>query len=264
MKKFNQLFSFYFLKLLFTLVATCSLVDLQAKEIKAVIICDTQAANISDSVKADLAILEKFIAKLSENTGVKVSKQIYTANDFDEEIKNSLSSIQISSDDTVFFYFSGHGYRTPGKGNNQWPNLFLTPLKKGLDFKEIINILQKNEPRLLIALCDCCNNIIPDAYAPPLIESQIYRGVKLANLKKRYIKLFLETKGTLIISSAMPGEYSWGSNIGGIYTNAFFNSLYKEIKNHTPTDWHVILSMTGNNVAKQDLGQTPLIEQDLK
>ena len=60
-----------------------------------------------------------------------------------------------------------------------------------------------------------------------------YKGTKQSWFEQNYRKLFLETKGSIVISSSIPGEYAWGTAVGGgIYTQEFIKIFNEQVKDH--------------------------------
>ena len=58
-----------------------------------------------------------------------------------------------------------------------------------------------------------------------------------------YRKLFLESSGICIASGSVPGEVSWATPKGGIFTSAFLESLKKEIEEEFPS-WESLFDRT--------------------
>lgn len=254
-------------KVCFTLFLFCFTLFLrqnsvEAANLHAIIVCDTQADTIGTSVEADLLRVQQEIVKISQNTGLETKLKIFQKNQVNDHILSYLDQQTVAADDVVFFFFSGHGYRTESKGANFWPNLYFTPIKRGVDFYQVTQSIVEKKPRLLIAIADCCNNILNEEYAPPLLKKS---GLALRAQSKNYTKinyqhLFLKKKGVILVSSSEPGEFSWATKSGGLYTLAFFEALNKEVNaSHLP-EWSVILDNASLKVMRRDIGQTPQYE----
>lgn len=239
---------------------------IDAANIHAIIVCDTLAENIGDSVEEDLKIVHRELVKISNNTNLALREKQFLGENVNEEILIYLENSTFQSDDVVVFFFSGHGYRTDTKYENRWPNLFFTPTKIGVDFDLIVKIMEEKKPRLIISIADCCNNIIPDESAPTTISKrEFYLGVSMNFVKRNYEELFLNQSGSIIMSSSRPGELSWGTRYGGLFTLTFFKSLNKELLSSQSPDWTVLLDRASIQIAKkQSLNQTPQYEVNLK
>lgn len=197
-------------------------------------------------------------------TKLNIRETLFINNRVNSDLVAWLREYPVDAEDVVFLFFSGHGYRTKSKKDSIWPNLYFTPVNLGVDFQLLTDIIQAKRPKLMIAVADCCNNVLPDAYAPTLIKdiSQAL-GYRKPTVKTNYEKLFLYTSGTVIASSSMPGEYSWASKNGGLFTLALFDSLSYEVHLSEP-DWGVLFNRALNTVVERDIGQTPQYELTVK
>ncbi len=218
------------LVVIFLLLCAC----LQADEVRpyigklhAIIIADIFDETIGFDAAHDLASLRKEARKISKMTGLELNPLYFYGDSLNAgDIIEKLQSIVIGSNDAVLFYFSGHGYRTSLK-NDPWPDLLLSEEGVGLDYAMLIEILAEKEPRFILAIADCCNNVIPQSWA------NTYRAQPRALFSKarisetaNYRHLFLESEGLIMISSSSVGQYSWSIQDGGVYTLAFLDALH--------------------------------------
>jgi len=228
----------------------------EEQTLHAIIVCDTLASNIGPSCAADLNLMQREAKAIAKQSGMTLSELIFQKKSVNRTLLERIDEYPINSDDTVLFYFSGHGYRTPSKGDNIWPNLFFTSERRGVDFYAIVQRLRQKGPRLLIAIADACNNLIPDPFAPPLL-------VKGNRVRRNYKMLFADSSGSILISGCLPEQYSWCTRQGGIYTRAFLLSLHIEVHAKEP-DWQVLLERASLSVMKwEELNQTPQFELSL-
>lgn len=222
--------------------------------------CDTDAKNIELSVHNDLYNIRNEALRVSYHTGLPLKEFSFVGSELQpKSVLHTLQSLEIEDDDLVFFYFSGHGFRTPEKAEDPWPNLFFTQSCYGLDFGKVISILSKKHPRLLIAVADCCNNIMAEEVAPPVYRqgSAKTRKEKIANF---YKKLFLETEGKILVASSEIGEFSWGIPKGALFTLALLESLKVESEKGS-ADWKKILERSSWKVMKY---QHPYYEMEIR
>lgn len=233
-----------------------------AASLRAIIVCDTQADSIGKSVAADLTKVRQEVLKVSHYIGLEAKLSIFEKNNVNESVVSYLEMQEVDPDDIVIFFFSGHGYRTESKVGNIWPNLYFTPINKGVDFYQIIQIINQKNPRLLIAIADCCNNVMEENYAPSVLKNGnlALRTNRKDYTKHNYQTLFLKQAGTIIVSSSEPGEYSWATKSGGLYTLALFESLNKEVMTTPVADWRIILDNASLKIIRRDIGQTPQYE----
>ncbi len=232
--------------------------QLQAGDLYSILLCDTYAANISESIENDSINMRKEISRIQLYTQMRSIEINFNGLDlFPSDIYEYLSNLQFNPDDVVIFYFTGHGYRTPSKINNPWPNLYCSIAGQGIDFREITNLLLEKNPRLLLSLCDCCNNSIPDPVAPDVVSRDWAYKLTESQVKSNYEKLYLETSGLIMIRSSEVGEYSWCNSKGAIYTLALLDSLQYYIRNYKDVYWDTILTGANKKVIKY---QKPVYE----
>lgn len=221
----------------------------ESAQFHAIILLDPEARQIECVVEANQLKLETLVEKISLHTQLTLNKYIIKPEEFEiPDFYNFIDNLMIETDDLVLFYFSGHGFRTLSKEGNPWPNLYLTKNHIGLDFNEIVEVISEKHPRFLLALADCCNNVIPEKFAPPLQQ----RAMALMRLnpqnhyEQKYRELFLNFQGRILISSAFQGEYSWGTKNGGLYTLGFLDSLEEGITKDS--SWEEILEKSSLRV----------------
>ncbi len=156
----------------------------------------------------------------------------------EEQLSQFLNQLDIDSDDTVFFYYSGHGFNAPGSN--------FTAFRFGesetiftMDWIE--SKIESTGPRLQIVMYEACNH-------------QLNRSIPINNHattnKYKYRKLFAEARGSLKFSSNSPGyqQYSYGnSDSGSAFTNAYINAVDKVVREANTVDeatWSEIVSET--------------------
>jgi hypothetical protein len=128
--------------LLFTSLPSLS----EATNLHAIILCDTTADNIGFSVEADLKRVRLEIQKIGNFTDMQIKESIFIGHNIDNDLLQKLKGLEIEPDDVAIFFFSGHGFRTDSKQDNIWPNLYLSPINRGLDFNLIITTLEEKKP----------------------------------------------------------------------------------------------------------------------
>lgn len=192
-----------------------------AATLHAIIVADTNASDIGASARVDVGRMGKFMRTVSENTGLRLNLQKITGNDLTpNKVRNAVNRISSSSNDVVFFYWTGHGYN---RGNSVLPTMHIDANNDSLnvDLKEIANTLRRKNPRLFIVIGDTCNK--------PLNVSR--RDISLViRSSENYKKLFLQHRGEVLASGSKVGGYSYGGkDKGGFYTTAFLNSFTIEL-----------------------------------
>ncbi len=179
--------------------------------------------NIGISAEKDSSTLEKCLSSLESwklcdvnSIFLKSSKMKVTSKD----VLNWINDCEVSSNDTLMIYYSGHGFIDEQNRHFLW-------FDEGniLPRSEIISEMQKHNCRLKILITDSCSNLV--ILPAPVTATPRSLG---ENRDKQYYKnLFLEHKGLLDITAASEGEYAWGnSTIGGYFTSSLFSAFSGE------------------------------------
>jgi Caspase domain len=210
-----------------------------AKTLHAILVADT-VHDIRAITQPDLCRWQKEIRMITQHTKMVLREKIFCGSDFNKEkIKNYLTDIHVEDSDSVVFYFSGHGYRTHQK-KTPWPFLTIEFYKSGLDIQWIANVIRSKKPQFALVMSDCCNNFTENG-----LYGQETKNI-VVNLKNGppqytgYQQLFGKAKGCIVISSCSEGQFSYGSYLGGLYTQCFFSSLYRELREKRPS-WKNLL-----------------------
>jgi hypothetical protein len=225
-------------------------------DIIAIIVCDTHAGNIENAVIMDLNNIRAEAQRIAEYTESDLKEMIFDGASLDpSDFLTTLKSLKFSANDSILFYFSGHGYRTYAKDDKiPWPNLFFSDSGKGIDYTQVLKILTAKNKRLLLAIADCCNNFMDDDIAPPVVKKDIKSKRDIERMKVNYKKLFLE-KGNILVASSDISELSWCYNRGAVFTLALLEILQEEAQHKKSPTWKSILNKTSEKIKKH---QTPV------
>ncbi len=224
---------------------------LPAATLHAILVADTNDYLIGDSTKQDLRNLENLVNRISQQTGLTLQSVSLEGEQFTQaQVESALDKLTVANDDVVIFYYSGHGGRALNK-TTRWPSLALNKKATGanslFDFDNIIERLQQQRPRLVLAIADACNDVVP----PPKD-----RGIPKIG---EYRELFLNYQGHLIFASSKPGQKSAGTIKGGYFTNVWLASLNSE------TTWERIIKRSTVQIATgEGKVQTPQVIFDIK
>lgn len=267
---FNKIFCF-------SILVLCSMfgktVYLEAADLHLIITGDLAAEDLQDGIQQDLLGMAAFAQKAADQTGLNlITHSFLRGEDLPNRLIEGITQLEVQSDDVMIFYYSGHGYRPSGKEETPWPNMYFTESGMGVELDLVIDILSVKHPRLLFITSDSCNSVLPDILSPPLAKQMQAKVQRLESfLNANYKKLFLETKGTIIVASSRPGlaSYSEGT-IGGFYTFTFLN-LFDAFLESLPTEdvnWPLILAwtaeMTDKSLAKYGIAQEPIFTVEEK
>lgn len=186
----------------------------------AILVADLNADNLEEGVERDLQRMQGEVRKISKYTQLPITEKLFLGDISDpEELIDYLSKLEVMPDDVIFFYFSGHGFRTTLDGKLAWPSLAFEHADVGIRLEEIALCLEKKQARLTLIFADCCNNKMSLSNAPPLIKVKHKISGKEAQkrMEEGYRKLFISARGVLVIASAQAGEYSYADDDEGSF-----------------------------------------------
>lgn len=229
---------------------------LDAAQLHAILVADTLDATIGEDVKVDLKKMQSAVKEIAKQTDLTLDPIIVTGRETSpSKLLARLDSVTIDADDVVVFFYSGHGYRTPSKGKSPWPNLAFSQSENGVDYAFVAQKLLDRSPRFLLAIADVCNSVIPDELAPTLVRKMIPKPVSLDKIRENYRNLFLYSSGAIVVASSEPGEYSWATPNGSLYTLAFLQELSTEVHTVGTANW---LDLLGRVTVDLEQDQHPV------
>lgn len=220
----------------------------KASTLHVVIVGDVNNSSIGPSVKKDVASFKSYFTANQYLIGMV--QEISVLNEVNwgrSAVKEKLNGLEVGPEDAVVFYFAGHGFRT-AEVRTQWPSLVLEG-DEGLDLAAIYQILWKKNPRLLIVLADCCNNLVPVDYYP----MAFFAGDTEANLKK----LWVQSRGGYMASGSSPGEFAYGTEAGGLFSIQFRKTLEASVAGEEPPTWEGIFKTATREIVRNRTRQQP-------
>lgn len=218
--------------------------------LKALLIADTNDASIGQSVKTDLYTMKRELELISQYAGMKLDIKTMESNEVNNSnVVRAVKNLKVGPDDTLIFYFSGHGYRHSTK-DTKWPMMHLKG--GGLDFYWVATTLKAKNPRFMMVMTDSCNSYTDRS---PLMD-KTFRPIEKAN---SYRKLFAEARGSIIASASSPGEYAWGSSAGGAFSLKLLREIRKEAAGANGS-WKNIVKEMNNPIGTGKYKQTPQVD----
>ncbi|MDR1384705.1 MAG: caspase family protein [Planctomycetaceae bacterium] len=238
--KINYRNCIVFILCIFTLLINVS--GTAAQKIHVIVAADVKAKNIGVIAAIDQRNIEHLFRSNVPAHQLAITK-IEPDDMRAEGIFKIIDGLEPSNEDTLVFYYSGHGAY-----DKQKQQQFLLLEQGDLYRNELIERLQKKSARLSVIVTDCCNIpvsksvLIPNAaplppfsvpkMMPPLFES-----------------LFIYCKGTVDVTSSKVGEYSFcdnrkEGNRGSCFTYPLID-LFNANKDNAQIDWnHFLTSLT--------------------
>jgi hypothetical protein len=205
----------------------------QAQRLHAILVADTLDKQIGKSVGNGLQEIKH---TLRDGLGDRLSVIELTGNVVTpNKIKDTLLNIRIRGNDAVLLYYLGHG------GCDQQYRHFFALNRGRLYRSEVVNsITQPLKPRFWAVISDCCASISQVTPAPIPVK---------AEQQTLFKHLFLDTSGSLNITSSRPEQVSLGCSSGGIFSSSFCEVLKRN--SHKRLDWDDVFRMTRSETGKR-------------
>ena len=254
------------MKTLKYLLFICSLfvyTSVQAQKLHVVVFCDTNDESIGENKESERKItmneMQTIACCLEEFGYDSEFTECYGNNCNKSNLMNVINNLSIGPDDVVFFYYGGHGTRALNNETDKFPQMCL-----GEDYQEnfvpttlVKNIIMKKNPRLAVILTACCNKEQRGVTIKSVVaESENY--TKEAELNKdAFKKLFLESTGSVVMTSSKAGQYSYSGKEGGIFCLTFWIAMEYVGKGELTSDWNIICE-----TIKQNVAQVPINTKD--
>lgn len=210
-----------------------------AKTLHAILVADT-IHDLNAVTQADLQRWQKELRVITQHTQMILKEKIFTGSEFNQQkIKNYLENFTLDEQDSVVFYFSGHGYRTKTK-TTPWPFMTFEFYKPGLDIQWVLDKIREKKPQFALVMSDCCNNFMELGWFGRETKNIRLRLRRPAPYFPNYQQLFCNAQGCVVVASCSAGQFSYGSRFGGLYTQCFFSSLGHELLEKNPS-WKNLL-----------------------
>ena len=177
-----------------------------------------------------------------------------------EDIIKEISNLNVESDDTIFFFFSGHGAY-----DSVADQYFALASQEQVFRSEVLEEMKSKNARLTILISDCCyiQQDVPAHVRPPAVRAP---GGTIKGLRALFEKLFFEAEGVVDITSSEKGTYGFiyplgaqvenGKEKGSIFTWNLCKQL--ETETHASKNWQQMFDLVGeetNNDFQQVFAQ---------
>lgn len=247
---------------LFVALLSISVSASAAGKLYAILAADTTDESIGDSTEVDLNNMKQELESFKKSTGLEFEKVILSGrSNVSDRLWKAIRNLDVQPEDVVLFYYSGHGFRTREKDPNPWPFIYFNLDDSWLDYADIIKELKGKNPKLLVTMVDVCNSYIDGVRSPIQKSAEVLPKAVQDKIKKSYLQLFLHNTGSVTVTSSSTGEYSYGSDAGGMYTVAFEKMLSDELRNCSDPTWQHILSKTKRSISDDE---HPYFEVDVE
>jgi hypothetical protein len=194
--------------------------------IHALLVADSDSS-LGDSVKHDVSSLSRTLTwAFADNPSRLQLTPLMGSSVTVSAIQSFFETLRSGPDDTLLFYYSGHGEIRPELGHV----LNLTnPDEKGrkvLSRFDLLTSMKAKKPRLIVLLTDCCSAI----RQPPVAQAPQQAAARDLAPPPRWAVagcLFLQHRGVVDITASCPGQAAWPNSlaVGGIFTETFVRLL---------------------------------------
>ena len=184
--------------------------------IHALLVADSDS-NLRKSVLQDVAMLDGALKEAFKEHPSRLRLETRTGKSVKvSEILSWFHNLNSNPDDTLLFYYSGHGEIHPNRGHV----LSLTNAENGnkiLPRADILSEMKRKRTRLVVVLTDCCSTIRPTigpVPTPPPAGLLPIPPWAVAGC------LLLQHRGLVDINASCPGQEAWPgfTPVGGIFT----------------------------------------------
>ncbi len=213
-----------------------------AQSIHLIVVGDTYDVSIGSGVKGNVANVRSWFSSAAKTLGMQFQENLIIDSSFGcSAFQDSLTKDTVSPEDTVVFYYSGHGYRLQADPS-EFPSFFCGQEVYTGSAPSLIQTAAKlsaSGARLVIAIADTCNVLIAQPQLP--LPAFQFDRIEVPRAEA-YRNLLVRHRGSLIVSSSSPGEYSWYYPNNGLFTAQLIRSLDKNTLPGASGAWEKVLS----------------------
>ena len=189
--------------------------------------------------------------------------------------KSDIQNLRCSPQDIVIFYYIGHGGRSYRTDANQhpWPKMWFSQddPDKMIDLGWVHDQLKAKNPRMLLTIGMCCNGRqnLPSTLTPTFSGPEDDECYEFSPEERQYVKnIFTNTCGSLIATSATPGQLSGGGETNFAppmdYYTAFLCTNFNELVYDRQLDLTGLFKKTSNELNRaSNNNQTPIYKSEL-
>lgn len=218
-----------------------------------IIFADTEDDSIGKSCAVDYDNMEGLAEFIADNSDLNLKTYYHkAAASKKSELLNTLDNLQVGTNDVVFFYYSGHGYRTTNS-ESPYPRLYVlddtfSQNDQGVAVEEVRTKISAKNPRLSLVMVDACNSMLD-------MKEPITGVSGEGNLAAQLRRLFIEAEGEIVLCGSEAGDgmndsgnytgYSWSNpKDGGFLSLNFRLAFVKALRSDTPARWSALLAET--------------------
>lgn len=212
------------------------------------------------SVQTDLDAFKRLSSAIAAGIGYKLDTAILSGENFTiVRAQDLLLSVNVLPGDMVFLYVDCYGFRTTEQ-KSTFPIALINNIQpatdlgmSSLNFEDYCRQWIVKEPKLFVGVIDACNSgsfpaRIPEpagswafALRPPRSDSIVNGRLK---------DLFMNVKGSILISASSPNEDSYYNGSGSEFSSNYFIELEHALSSSSIVSWENIFLSTKAQVIK--------------
>lgn len=229
-------------------IALSTSILVHAQTLHAIIVANTDIEDIGKSCEIDQIAMTVELNAIASSIDYDFNIINITRGNFTfENVESTIKDFECKPNDIIIFYYSGHGFNTDDN-DSKWPVMHLKTGGYPLDVAH--KKMKAKGARLVITMGDCCNEIVKFTSAKKKGFVIVKPEDEKTQKKNFYKRLFVETKGDILISGCERGQCAYSSEMeGGFYTNNFIKSLNYALNYSRNISWEELLNDVKNKVS---------------
>lgn len=224
---------------------------LAAATLHAILLGDTEDLTLGRQIQKDLDRVETLVYDIADSISYTLNPIVIQGKmSRPEKLSIALSALEIAPEDIVIFYVSSHGFRVPSI-KSEYPLIHFSLSDEAIDFGAIVELIREKNPRFLLSIADVCNDEWPDEWQSNIKALHKRLVVKTDLRKANYKRLFLSSRGALVVCAAVPGDFAWSTPKGAVFTREFIEELDYSATHRINLRWERLLERTAQAVQKR-------------
>lgn len=218
-----------------------------AQTIHAIIACNTIDNSIGVGMTSDMRNMRNAIQIIVSTLDCEYEEQVFDGPVCTREnVTNYINNMVVERNDVVIFFYGGHGTHAMNNTNDPWPQMCMNTNIESLfmPVASVEKLLSAKQPQLSIILTNCCNKEQSGVTVKPLYAQSTGPTMQSDYNAAAFKKLFLDSKGIVMMTSSKLGQYSWCGPNGGLFTNYLLDVLDAVGMNKLNADWETVCENT--------------------
>lgn len=221
-----------------------------AQTVHAIIACNTIDKSIGAGMTSDMKNMRNAIQIIVSTLDCEYEEKIFDGSVCTkEDVTNYINNMDVERDDVVIFFYGGHGTHAMNNTSDPWPQMCMNTNIESLfmPVASVEKMLSAKQPKLRIILTNCCNKEQAGVSIKPLYAQSAGPTMQSEYNAESFKKLFLDSKGKVMMTSSKLGQYSWCGINGGLFTNYLLDVLDSVGKGRLNADWETVCKATHDN-----------------